>query len=387
VLIPYNTDAPIYHFPFATIGLIIVNALAFYCSYTMIDDIKTFEMLLLQFDTINPLQWLTNNFLHAEIFHLLGNMFFLWGFGLLVEGKLGWWRFLATYLAIGIVYGAFIQLMMFLVFPGNGAALGASGVIFGIMAMAVVWAPKNDMHCLLFFIYVRLVEVSVLVFAGIYFGLQILFFVMGGFQMSSAALHLTGLMLGCVVGVSMLKLGWVNCEGWDLLNVLQGQEQEASEEARYKKQREMAAKDPTRKSAEQKREIAGKMLAQAITHEQHKVIATIYAKNAALWESGKHLSDKELIAVVHAMHHEAMWSESVPLMVLLLHRCPEREVPLRLKLAQILLQKEKRPQQAVAILNKLTVDLPDKQAALKLQLIKLAKQQLAEGDIEYDIHD
>lgn len=185
----------------------------------------------------------------------------------------------------------------------------------------------------------------------------------------------------------MLKLGWVNCEGWDLLNVLQGREQEASEEARFKMKREKAAKDPKRKSVEKERETASKMLVQAITQQQYKVVATIYTKNAALMGRGKHLSDEELIAVVHAMHHEAMWSESVPLMVQLLPRCPDREVSIRLKMAQILIQKDKRPQQAIAVLNHLTVDLPEKQAALKRQLINLAKDQIAKGDVEYDIHD
>ena len=30
MLIPYNTDAPIYHFPYATIGLIVVNVLMYF---------------------------------------------------------------------------------------------------------------------------------------------------------------------------------------------------------------------------------------------------------------------------------------------------------------------------------------------------------------------
>ncbi len=52
---------------------------------------------------LHPVQWVTNNFLHGRIFHLVGNMIFLWGFGLVVEGKLGWWRFLLVYMGIGIL--------------------------------------------------------------------------------------------------------------------------------------------------------------------------------------------------------------------------------------------------------------------------------------------
>ena len=50
-------------------------------------------------DGIHPLQWLTNIFLHAGFFHLVGNMIFLWTFGFVVEGKLGWLPFTALYLA------------------------------------------------------------------------------------------------------------------------------------------------------------------------------------------------------------------------------------------------------------------------------------------------
>src|SRR6266566_4216395 len=93
VLIPYNTDAPIYHFPFVTVGLIVVNA-AVLVACAKADD-QVVEGWMLQFGQgLHPLQWISNNFMHAGVMHLIGNMFFLWGFGLVVEGKLGWWRFL-----------------------------------------------------------------------------------------------------------------------------------------------------------------------------------------------------------------------------------------------------------------------------------------------------
>ena len=144
LLVPLNTDAPIYHFPWATIGLIVVNVLMFGLTLSLAsaDSIETIEFLILEFDTINPLQWMTNNFMHSGPFHLIGNMFFLWGFGLIVEGKLGWKRFLLIYLAIGIVYGAIVQTTMFML-SGESGALGASAAIYGLMGIAVIWAPKT----------------------------------------------------------------------------------------------------------------------------------------------------------------------------------------------------------------------------------------------------
>jgi membrane associated rhomboid family serine protease len=58
--------------------------------------------LLLQYGAgLKPWQWMTSIFMHAGIGHLLGNMIFLWAFGLIVEGKIGWLPFTLLYLAIG----------------------------------------------------------------------------------------------------------------------------------------------------------------------------------------------------------------------------------------------------------------------------------------------
>ena len=61
------------------------------------------ESWMLSFaDGMHPEQWLLSIFMHAGWMHLIGNMIFLWVFGLVVEGKLGWWRFIPCYLAIGM---------------------------------------------------------------------------------------------------------------------------------------------------------------------------------------------------------------------------------------------------------------------------------------------
>ena len=98
------------------------------------------NQLILQYGTFKPWQWITSNFMHAGIMHLLGNMFCLWGFGLVVEGKIGWWRFLLVYLGIGITQCGLEQTLM--LFADEGGSLGASAIIYGLMAMCMVWAPR-----------------------------------------------------------------------------------------------------------------------------------------------------------------------------------------------------------------------------------------------------
>ena len=107
MLIPWNTDAPIYHYPIASAGLIACNVAVF---ALLIGEPELAEEYCLAYgDGLHPVQWLTHNFLHADFMHLLGNMIFLWSFGLVVEGKLGWYGMLPAYLGIGIANGWIVQ--------------------------------------------------------------------------------------------------------------------------------------------------------------------------------------------------------------------------------------------------------------------------------------
>ena len=142
VPIPIGTDAPIYHFPKVTIGLIVANCVCF--ALTGFGDFALTEPWLLEFGTLNPVQWLSSMFAHAHFPHLISNMIFLWSFGLLVEGKLGAKNMFAVYMGIGLSQAAFIQLIM-LPWKSSGA-LGASSAIYGLMAISLVWAPKNDLN-------------------------------------------------------------------------------------------------------------------------------------------------------------------------------------------------------------------------------------------------
>ncbi|MGH9807066.1 MAG: rhomboid family intramembrane serine protease, partial [Terriglobia bacterium] len=68
----------------------------------------------------------TYQFLHADFFHIFGNMLFLWIFGDDVEEATGPWRFLVFYLSCGIVAG-----LAFVVSAPHAASplIGASGAI------------------------------------------------------------------------------------------------------------------------------------------------------------------------------------------------------------------------------------------------------------------
>ena len=267
MLIPYSTDAPIYHYPIATVTFIVINIICYFAfcigiSNSSLDDIDHFtgtdgnrvekfevvrqlqdlraeggdvdqfrkqltpvmagshgwrEGLLLQYGRgLRPWQWLTCLFMHADLVHLIGNMIFLWSFGLLLEGKLGWWLFALVYLGMGMFQSFAEQLLMFF---ASGTSLGASGAIFSLLALVVVFAPLNSFETILF-ITIRpfFFETPNLVFCSFYIVMNIFFFLVSGASYGTEALHLIGFLVGLPVGFYMLTRGLVDCEGFDILS-------------------------------------------------------------------------------------------------------------------------------------------------------------------------
>ena len=146
MLIPYSTDAPIYHWPAATLGTIVLNGLIFAALIAMPEDQQDWvaNHFMLVYGAWNPLQWITSNYLHAGLMHVLGNMAVLWGIGIIVEGKIGWWRFLLVYNLIGVFQCAVEQTLM--LGASEGASLGASAIIYGGSSTSLsVAAPSNVM--------------------------------------------------------------------------------------------------------------------------------------------------------------------------------------------------------------------------------------------------
>ena len=90
---------------------------------------------------------LTYMFLHANWWHLGGNMLFLWVFGDNVEDAMGFGRFIVFYLICGVAAG----LTHAYANPGSqGPLIGASGAIGGVVAAYLVLYPRVRMWVLAF---------------------------------------------------------------------------------------------------------------------------------------------------------------------------------------------------------------------------------------------
>ena len=238
MLIPLRPEDGVDHFPYATFGLMALCIIAFIGQLTVFDGIP--RDFVLEYGELNPVQWFTSAFLHVGVLHLLGNMFFLFVFGIVVEGLVGWPKFLALVAGAMAIEGLIVQFMMLdfawteealEAFRESGyrddeipkpGALGASGFIYALMVAALIWVPRHRILVfMLIYLSGRLFPVRVMVFALLYV-LWDLYNVLKQTALypeagvTTAWLHVIGAFAGGVIATVMLVSGAVDTGGWHL---------------------------------------------------------------------------------------------------------------------------------------------------------------------------
>lgn len=160
--------------------------------------VEYFMALMLDPSEMGELHWyaslISSQFLHGNLIHLIGNMYFLWILGDNVEDVLGPVWFLLFYLAAGAVAGAVYSAFEF---PSATHALGASGAISGVMGAYAVIFRRSKLTFMLILWQFKLA-------APVYIGIWALFN-LGGWIAKSPGVaweaHLGGLIFGLIVGL------------------------------------------------------------------------------------------------------------------------------------------------------------------------------------------
>lgn len=134
MLIPYRVKNPPKHFPYATISLIAANFLVFILTSSgMVIRMSVLKHYAYTFPTSPLINFITSDFLHGDIFHIAGNMLFLWVFGPPVEDRLGIGRYLALYFFTGFL-GSICEGGLSILIAGKALPIiGASGCIMGVV--------------------------------------------------------------------------------------------------------------------------------------------------------------------------------------------------------------------------------------------------------------
>ena len=174
-MFPIRDDNPHFLTPYATYGIIALNAVA----WIVLQGMGTEPLLantvcrlglipgeLLQSvpigtrfqagpqtvcvigDTSAWYTTITSMFMHGGWFHVIGNMWFLWIFGNNVEDAMGHSRFVVFYLLCGLAAAA----LQIATNPESAVPMvGASGAIGGVMGAYILLYPRVNVHMLFFF--------------------------------------------------------------------------------------------------------------------------------------------------------------------------------------------------------------------------------------------
>jgi membrane associated rhomboid family serine protease len=455
-MIPISTDAPLYHYPIATVTVMVLNVLMF-IGVGLNPEIEVIEVddprpsfsettpseqgdngkawnevlkedgaddqngsdqaleglqdesdwgadgntrlkvqtgflhrnLCLEFGTFKPWQWVTNNFMHADWLHLIGNLVFLWAFGIVVEGKVGWLVFSAIYLSVGTIYGFLLQMGTVIIGMDEGVALGASAAIFGLLAICVAWAPANEFETIWFFgLRAGMTEISILTFGAFFFVKELLFFGLQGFRMSSELLHIMGFLVALPVGLWMVKAGHVDCEGWDVFSYLQGR---TGQDSKILKQTEKSKKEKRKRQLEESR-IANAPSPQSLQQLQsqvsealdrgefelaHRLHAKLASKNPTIqWQQ------KELHRIVSGYLKAKRYTEAADLIQIYVEMFDHDRFAMQVALLRIWLS-EQKPRKVLTYVKGMNVAFlgPEHTAKLK-PIVEHAKKMIEAGVIE-----
>ena len=185
-MIPLRDNIPSYRTPIVTVGLIAANILVYVNQLMLppqeaVQFVHLYGLIPLEIsggDLLVPhpvplyATVFTSMFVHGGLFHLGGNMLYLWIFGDNVEDRIGRLKFLIFYLLSGLAAAA----TQIWTDPASKIPMvGASGAISGVLGAYLFLFPHARVLTLipLGFFY-RIVEVPALIVLGFWIIVQVL---------------------------------------------------------------------------------------------------------------------------------------------------------------------------------------------------------------------
>jgi membrane associated rhomboid family serine protease len=219
-MIPLRDIIPSRTTPYVTVGIIVVNALAFLFEISL--PPPQLNAFLYNYGVVPAyFTWptvLTSMFLHGGWMHIIGNMWYLWIFGDNVEDRLGHGRYIVFYLLCGTA----AALGQVAIEPASTLpTIGASGAIAGVMGAYFVLYPQSRVLTLIpLFIIWELIELPAIFLLGFWFVMQL--FSAGAIAVTASshgsggvafAAHVAGFLVGAG-GVFVFKKRRRSDEWW-----------------------------------------------------------------------------------------------------------------------------------------------------------------------------
>jgi membrane associated rhomboid family serine protease len=225
-MFPLKDNIQARNFPIVNIGLIVINIVFFIYQISyghMVDQlIYAFGFIPSRFFSLQAEGWLnpsgflpvfSSMFLHANLIHLISNMWMLWIFGDNVEDCMGHGRYLLFFLLCGV---ASVAAQAIANPQSSIPMIGASGAISGVLGAYFLTYPNARILTLLpIFILIYLIELPAYFFLGFWFLMQ---FVQGSLYSMNADKMVGGGVAwwahvgGFAAGVVLLQV--FRCKDW-----------------------------------------------------------------------------------------------------------------------------------------------------------------------------
>jgi len=181
-MFPYKDDNPTKSFPSVTIGIIVLNIVVFILQVLSSGDGQRIVFAygaiphnIVSLESTQPihpfLTIFTSMFMHGGLFHIFGNMLYLWIFGNNIEDRLGHFRFIIFYFFCGII-AAFSHTLA--AADSNVPMIGASGAVSGVLGAYLLLFPYARVHTVIFLgFFVQTVQIPALIVIGFWAIIQI----------------------------------------------------------------------------------------------------------------------------------------------------------------------------------------------------------------------
>lgn len=201
MLLPFKSQNPPDSRPYGSIALIIINVVIFaFTSNGLVAHEDVIKAYGLSGNNNGLINWIACDFLHGDLLHLLGNMWFLYLFGFAVEGRLRTAKMLAVYFGAGWT-GSLLHYFLVAVGEPDIPTIGASGAIMGLLGASLFMFPFARMKFLfgLGFFFWRIFEWPMWGVALYYLGFDLFFALIAAESGTAHLAHLGGALGGFVV--------------------------------------------------------------------------------------------------------------------------------------------------------------------------------------------
>jgi membrane associated rhomboid family serine protease len=148
-------------------------------------------------------------FVHASWVHLLGNMAYLWVFGMPLERRLGAFGMLLLFLLCGSLANLFVAMRL----PElDTPIIGASGAVSAVIGAYLGLFPTRRIGMLLpLGLYLQFARVPAVIVIGSWFTLQLVYTVLGPInEVVAWWTHMAGLTLGLIFALMVRALAQIN---------------------------------------------------------------------------------------------------------------------------------------------------------------------------------